>query len=201
MTHTTAQFEELVRRAREGEQPALGKLLEGYRGYLRVLAEREIGPQLQRRISASDLVQQTFLSAWRNFGEFAGADAGQFLAWLRKIHERNIRDTLRDQVFAQKRAVGREQPLHPGSSADDGHLPDTRSISPSARAMLDEAAVRLARALEKLPDEQREAVRLRHLEGWSLGAIATHLGRSKLAVAALLKRGLAAVRKQLGESE
>jgi RNA polymerase sigma-70 factor (ECF subfamily) len=63
--------------------------------------------------------------------------------------------------------------------------------------MRDEQAVRLAAALAKLPDDQSEAVRLRHLEGFTLAELAARFSRSEDAVAALLKRGLENLRKRL----
>ena len=60
-------------------------------------------------------------------------------------------------------------------------------------------AIRLAQALETLPEDQREAVRLRYLEGQSLAEIVDHMSKSKDAVASLLKRGMRNLRKQLAE--
>jgi RNA polymerase sigma-70 factor (ECF subfamily) len=60
--------------------------------------------------------------------------------------------------------------------------------------MLGEAAARLAEAIESLPEDQREAIRLRHLEGWTLEQLAVRFGRSESAVAGLLKRGLRGLR-------
>ncbi len=71
--------------------------------------------------------------------------------------------------------------------------------SPSQRLMRGERAVRLAAALACLPDEQAEAVRLRHLDGQSLEKIARHFGRSERAVAGLLYRGMMNLRKGLKE--
>ena len=73
MTNTASHVRALIDRARGGDEGALGELLEVYRGYLRVLAERKLGPRLQARVGSSDLVQKSFLSACRNFKEFAGS--------------------------------------------------------------------------------------------------------------------------------
>jgi len=60
-----------------------------------------------------------------------------------------------------------------------------------------EDAVRLAEVLASIPEDQREAVRLRHLEGWSLAELQKHFDRSETAVASLIKRGLENLRKKL----
>ncbi len=63
--------------------------------------------------------------------------------------------------------------------------------------MRDEAAVYLANCLEQLPDTQREALRLRYVEGYSLKQLAEAMHKSEMAVAGLLKRGLQALRERM----
>lgn len=196
MNSSVSQLPDLIRRARQGDEDALGQLLDGHRAWLKLLAQRAVNGNLEARIDSSDVVQQTCLSAFKNFPNFDGDDEAQFLAWMRKIHDRNIQDTLRRHVRAQKRAIGKEQ------SFDDSRQPrlaagDPSVSSPSQRAMRDEQSVQLAAALAKLPNDQQEAVRLRHLEGFSLAELAARFDRSEDAVAALLKRGLENMRKRL----
>jgi len=188
----------LIERARNGDEQALGRLLDKNRPYLTLLAQREIDGRFDARVDGSDLVQQTCLSALRRFEDFVGDQEAQFLAWLRVIHEDNIRDTIRRHVYTAKRAVGSEQPL--GSSRKSGDPIDKTGASPSRRVLRGEEAVRLAEALSRLPRDQGEAVRLRHLEGWPLAQMAVQFDRSETAVAALVKRGLANLRKHLGNS-
>ena len=69
--------------------------------------------------------------------------------------------------------------------------------SPSQRAERQEESLHLATAMAKLPDAQREALELEHWQGWTLAEIAEHMGRSKAAVAGLLKRGLQQLRAEL----
>lgn len=185
---------ELIRRAREGDREALGDLLDKHRAYLKILSQRHLDGALAARVDASDVVQQTLLSVFRNFEQFDGCDDAQFLAWIRKIHERNVQDVVRDHTRAARRALGRESP------PDEATVPEPVAASPSQRAMLGEAAVRLARAVERLPDDQREAVRLRHLEGRTLADMARQMERSEQAVAGLVKRGLKNLRKQLDDT-
>jgi RNA polymerase sigma-70 factor (ECF subfamily) len=70
-------------------------------------------------------------------------------------------------------------------------------LSPSAHASRTEEAVRLAAALATLPEAQREALVLQHWHGWKVSEIAEHLGRTRTAVAGLLKRGLGKLREEL----
>jgi RNA polymerase sigma-70 factor (ECF subfamily) len=71
--------------------------------------------------------------------------------------------------------------------------------SPSEQAMNREQLLRLAGALAELPADQRKAVELHHLKGWSLGEVAEHMGRSRAAVMGLVFRGIKKLREQLDE--
>jgi RNA polymerase sigma-70 factor (ECF subfamily) len=71
--------------------------------------------------------------------------------------------------------------------------------SPSVRAERHEELFRLAAALAALPEDQRRAVELHHIQERPLAEVAAELGRSKGAVAQLLFRGLKKLRELLGE--
>ena len=191
---------ELIRRARGGDREALGELLEGFRGYLKVIAARQLDRRLGGRLDASDVVQQTFLSAYRKVDQFRGQGEAEFIGWLQRILEHNIQEVVRNHTRIAKRSIRREEPV-PDSQLAVRAAGDIRGTTPSQRAMQGEDAVRLARTMEKLPKDQREAVRLRHLEGWSLAEISAHLGRTPAAAAGLLKRGMQSLRKHLAETE
>ena len=180
-----ASAEELLRRVRAGEMEALGPLLEHYRPYLRCLAQRRVGLRLQSRLDASDIVQQTFLEAQRDLKSFRGDNAPALQAWLLRILDHNAAQAVDRHVRTQKRSVDRERPL-PTAPSDEpgagGALAADQS-TPSQRAMRGEDAVRLATALFALSDDQREAVRLRYLEGLTIRQLADAMGRSETAVA------------------
>lgn len=187
-----SNLRQLIERARDGDEEALGQALQQHRPYLRLLAQRVVSGPLAARLDPSDVIQQTLLSAIREFPAFNGREPGEFLAWLVRMHERNLQDAVREHVVSQKRGVGRE-----GSQIEETAFIDTGASSPSARLLQGERAVHLAQALESLPDDQREAVRLRHLEGLSLAQMAARLARSERAVAALLNRGIVALRSRM----
>jgi RNA polymerase sigma-70 factor (ECF subfamily) len=194
---------DLIDRARAGDRGALGTLLDRYRGLLRRLASQGLDPALGRRLDASDLVQQTFLEAAESFERFRGAGEAELAAWLRRILEYNLAGAARDHLFRQKRAAGREASLDE-SRADGVPWRDrlaSQQTSPSLRAVRLEQAARFLEALGQLPVDQREAVRLRHVEGLPIDEIAARLGRSPEAAAGLLKRGLHALRGRLREHE
>jgi RNA polymerase sigma-70 factor (ECF subfamily) len=188
----------LLRQARQGDPQALGELLEAQRAALHSLARRQLQGPIAARVDASDVIQQTFLEAHRSFGQFAGRDGRELVAWLQGILDHKVALAIRDHAVLQKRSVRRERSLDDSrAGAPLKQELDARHSSPSQKAIRGEEAERLARALAALPDDQREAVRLRHLEGWALADIARHLGRSPAATAGLIKRGMQALRRRL----
>lgn len=173
--------------------------LERYRAYLRVLAREQINDRLQTKLDPSDVVQQTLAEAFEHDDQFRGKSDAEKAGWLRQILGHKLADVHR-RFGAAKREIGREHSLDAAleqSSAKLGNWLANATSSPSQKAMRHEDAVRLAQALEQLPDAQREAVMLRHLHGNSLDQIATTLNRSPSATAGLLKRGLKQLRQIL----
>ena len=191
---TETELQAWLELAKQGDRDALGKLLQHFRPELRDMARRRITGALQARIDGSDLVQQSCLSAVRNFAGFGGTTLPEFVAWLKQIHERNIADIIRNHAVYEKRAIGREEPEHDGT-----HQAGAHAATPSQQAIHGERVAQVAAALEELPTGQREAVQLRHLEGCSLAEIARRLGRTEDAVIGLLWRGLRTLRRKLKE--
>jgi RNA polymerase sigma-70 factor (ECF subfamily) len=188
--------------ARRGDDDAWTRIIEALEPYLRILAQRQLESTVRRRVDPTDAVQETCLEAHRDLPHFRGTSTAELAAWLRRILEHNVAQAIERHVVAQRRSVRRERSLDTGSTSGGltGVLPGPTS-SPSQRAMRGEGAVRLARALAELPEDQREAVRLRHIEGWTLAQMAAWFERSELAVAGLLKRGLQRLRGHLHEPE
>jgi RNA polymerase sigma-70 factor (ECF subfamily) len=197
-----ADPEELLQRARAGDNAALGALLELYRNYLTLLARLQIGRRLQGKVDDADLVQETFLNAHRDFADFRGTTEGEFMAWLRQILAANLAQLVRRYLGTQRRDVRLERDLAgelDKSSAALGHgLPAPHS-SPSQRAARREQAVLLADALGRLPGDYREVIILRYLEGLPLADVAQRMGRSVDSVKKLWTRGLVQLRRTLGD--
>ena len=189
----------LLEQARQGDREALGRLLEAQRAALHRQAERQLDGRIAVRADASDIIQQTFLEAHRSFRQFAGQDARELTAWLQRILDHKVAGAIRDHALLQKRSVRRDRSLddsHGGVASLKKEL-DAGLSTPSQKAIRGEEEQHLMEALSGLPDDQREAVRLRHLEGLALADIARHLGRSPAATAGLIKRGLQVLRRNL----
>src|SRR5579864_1333246 len=107
----TEEPEDLLREAKAGDAATLGHLLEMYRRYLSLLARVQIGKRLQGKVDASDLVQETFLEAHRNFARFRGKSEGELVCWLRQILATNLADVLRRYLGTQGRDVRLEREI------------------------------------------------------------------------------------------
>jgi RNA polymerase sigma-70 factor (ECF subfamily) len=175
-----------------GETEALASRLERFRAYLQLLARVHLAPRLRGKVDLSGVVQQTLWEGHRALGSARAPDDPQLAALLRRLLANNLADEVR-KCYADKRDAGRERSLNAAleeSSARLEALLAADQSSPEQRAGRNEELLRLADALERLPEAQRQAVELHYLRGWRLEEIANHLGRGKPAVAGLLHRGL-----------
>lgn len=180
-----------------------GRELERYREYLGVLARLQLDARLRGKVDLSGVVQQTLLEAYQARERFQAQNEERRAAWLRQILANNLRDEVRKHRAAARdvtREHSLEAALADSSSRLEGWLAAEHS-SPSQQAMQQEQLLALAAALGRLPEDQRLAVELHHLQGRSLADVARDLGRSKGAVAALLFRGLQKLREALAASE
>src|SRR5580704_12939343 len=103
---------------------------------------------VQAKGAASDLVQETFLEAQRDFARFHGTTEVELLAWLRQILVNNVANFTR-RYRAQKREANREVVLETDDSAlaEGSGLPDPM-LTPSSQAIEREQAEALRRAME-----------------------------------------------------
>src|SRR5262249_25631301 len=102
---------ELLAQARQGSPQALGRLLDLYRGYLRLLLRLQIGRRLRSKIDDSDLIQETFLEAHRQFERFRGQSEGELVNWLREILAGSLAQVVRRYYKTQRRDLRLEQEL------------------------------------------------------------------------------------------
>ncbi|MBI3865739.1 MAG: sigma-70 family RNA polymerase sigma factor [Planctomycetia bacterium] len=181
-------------------QPS-GPQVERFRGYLCLLARAHLPPRHRSKIEASDIVQQTLLEAYEQRGDFRGQSEGELAAWLKQMLVHNLADALRGGERA-KRDVRRERSLEIAIEDSfcraEGWLA-ANEASPSQQVMRIEQVLQLAERLSQLPDEQRDAVVMHHLQGWSLAQLAGHMERSEASIAGLLRRGLKKLRELMEE--
>jgi RNA polymerase sigma-70 factor (ECF subfamily) len=190
----------LLHHAKAGDGPALGQLLERYRAYLLVLARVQIGRRLQGKVDASDIVQEACLGAHRDFAQFRGTTANEFVGWLRQVLASLLANLVRHYQGTQRRDVRLERQLaaelEQSSLALDRGLVAAQS-SPSQQATRREQSVLLADALARLPGDWRDLLILRHLEGLTFPEVARRMGRTVDSVKKQWPRALAGLRRLL----
>lgn len=190
----------LLSRARRGHGSSIGVLLQLYRNYLLVLAATQIEKRLRSRLSPSDVVQETMLRAHQNFAQFRGATEAELVAWLRQILVNNLAKFVEQHVLAARRDVRREVSIERlGKSLEQSTvqlaalLPDEMK-SPSMAAEQREDAVLLADRLAALPEDYREVLVLRNLQGLPFEEVAQRLERSTSAARMLWLRAIEKLR-------
>lgn len=206
---SSLQPAKLLARARGGESDAIGKLLEQYLHYLRILASAQLDQKLRHRVSPSDIVQETVCEAHRDFHQFRGSGEREFVAWLRKIMVNNLARVVERHVLTGKRDVRRERSLQQMQKSMDRStmqldaLLIARNATPSEVALEQERGVHLANCIAQLPEDYRTVVTLRNFQGLTFNDVAAQMGRSSGAVRMLWLRALEELRLLLesdGES-
>ena len=171
-------------------------VMESFRPALMLLARSQLGLRFRRVLDDSDIVQQALLEAHNNRTGFRGTSSAECFAWLRKILTNTILDHVRCYTREKRNVeleVSLEQTIRGSAMRAEQWLMDRHS-SPGERAERNEQLQQLATALMKLPEAQREAIELFHLQGCDLKDVARQMNRTGPAVAGLIHRGLRQLR-------
>jgi RNA polymerase sigma-70 factor (ECF subfamily) len=186
----TSTFD-LIERFREGDDAAFSQLFRKYRPRLAVLVRYKLSESLRHRVEIDDILQEVFLEASRDIGNFSYRSPGSFVSWLSRIADHVIADLARAQA-RQKRDAG-ELVRFRSESNPLGPEP-IDAATPSRILDQNERAERLFARLEALPPDYRNAILMAKVECLSSAEIATRLERSREAVAVLLCRALQRLR-------
>jgi RNA polymerase sigma-70 factor (ECF subfamily) len=193
--HTT-----IVARLRSGDEGALAEFVEINRPALLAFLNARIGSHLAKKVEAEDILQDACLEAVRSLDK-APLENWEPLHWLFQICERKIIDAHRRHFASQKRDASREATIPDGTDVGGG-LADllAASMTTASEAFSrDQRQLRMLAALDTLPEEQREALRLRYLVGLPSKEIAQKLGKTDGAVRVMLSRSLAKLQEMLAE--
>jgi RNA polymerase sigma-70 factor (ECF subfamily) len=197
MTEPGTTTDELLRRARAGDEAALGALFVRHRDRLRRMVQLRLDRRLSGRVDASDILQEAYLDVARRFPEYAAAPAVPFYIWLRTLTGQRLVDLHRRHLGAEMRDAGREVSLYRGalpaaSSASLAQHLLAGLTSPTQAALREEMQLRLQEALNSMDAVDREVVVLRHFEELSNAEAAEVLG---INTSAASKRYIRAIRR------
>jgi RNA polymerase sigma-70 factor (ECF subfamily) len=177
LSSTDGSVERRINEVRQGNRQSLGDLLQLYQNYLSLLAQAQIDGRLRRRMSSSDLVQETLLAAHRDFDQFRGKTEGEWLAWLRQILSNCLSHAIERHFHAKKRDLRREVALDSmtkrldDSMARLSHFVAAKGNTPSEDMHQREMADALSLQLSKLKDKYRDVIVYRNLQGLSFEEI------------------------------
>jgi RNA polymerase sigma-70 factor (ECF subfamily) len=186
----SAEFIRWLAEARSGSAEALGRLLEGCRQYLLLVANEELPSDLRPKLAASDLVQDTFLKAHEHFAQFRGGTPDELFAWVRRILLNDLANCARHYYEAGKRQLSREVPLANTPLANLQNVLASEADSPRTKVLAQEKADALDRALEQLPEHYRDAILWRARDGLPFEEIGRRLDRSERAARKLWVRAI-----------
>jgi RNA polymerase sigma-70 factor (ECF subfamily) len=197
MADATGDVANWLPAAQAGSREALGQALEACRAYLLLVANRELDPALQAKGGASDLVQETFFEAQRDFARFSGRSAEELKAWLRQMLLNNLSNFARRYRDTDKRQLDREVALATETPSGGWNEPTAKLPSPSRQLMARERIEELFAALANLPEDYRRVITLRYQGGCSFEQIATHMQRSENAVRKLWFRAIERLEQEM----
>ncbi len=193
-----SDLDERVRRAVSGDGDALTELLQEYAPAV----ERglQVGSAWRSMLDPADVMQVTYLEAFLQVGSFDPDRGESFEAWLRKIAQNNLRDAIRG--LQRKKRPQPENRVLPTPEEDSiaglYELLGVTTTTPSRYAARAEILQHLSSALEVLPSDYAQALRLYDFEGLPIAEVADRMNRSPGAVHMLRARALDRLREMLG---
>ncbi len=190
MSSPTSTFG-LLERIQRGDREAFTPLYDRYSRRLAVLVHCRLGPELRESLEIEDVLQEVFLRAHRDLGDFQYRGPGSFMRWLASIAQHVIIDLARYHGREQRRAA---ETVRLRSDSNPGGPDPEDSRTPSRILRQKEEVGLLLAGLEALPEDYREAILLAKVEGLSMAEMAVRMGRSRDAVAVLLCRALQRIR-------
>ena len=193
-----AEENNLIGRAQEGDEASIAALYRRHENAVRRRIYRRLPQRLRRRISVSDVVQETLITAIQRLREGAWTHDGSFRAWVGKIADNKALQVTRFHLGTAKRAMGTElsQPDRPDTAAFAG-----AGESPSRLAMRVESHQQLDSGLSELSEDHRLVIDLVHRHGCTLVEAGERMGRSADAARKLYARAIAALAKILNREE
>lgn len=189
----------LLEQAVAGDQRALSQLLTSCGPSIRLKLSAAIGADYRSIVDEDDVLQVTYLEAFLRIKKFQPKGMPAFVAWLRRIAENNLQDAIKG-LTRSKRPDPRKQARQ--ATTDDSavalfELVGVDSFTPSRDAAGHERRTLLERAMEQLPPDYGQALKMYDLEGRPVADVAGAMGRTPGAVFMLRARALDRLREIL----
>ena len=198
--------QDILDEVRDGDQDAVGRLLQRHRESIRRLVDLRLDRKIRQRVDASDIVQEAMVEANRRLATYLENPIMPFRVWLRQIAKDRVIDAHRRHHVSSKRSVDREQAMVAPGGFDRStvelvaHLCDGER-TPQEAAVMNEMMRRFEDAIEEMEDVDREIVMMRHIEQLTNSEVAQALNLSEAAASMRLLRATRRLRKKFGTND
>lgn len=198
--------QELLAGVERGDPDARDRLFDRHRAAVRRMVDLRMDRVLQRRIDASDIVQDVLIEANRRLTDYLKNPVMPFHLWLRQMAKDRLIDAHRRHRVAARRSMDREQPLAVATRDEDSVLDLAAQITddqmtPAAAATWRELQRRFAEACTKLEQQDQEIIVMRHFERLSNSEVATALDLSPQAASMRHLRAMRRLREHLADED
>ncbi len=195
-----------LERLKDGDRDTVAEFINEHHPQLSAVINKNLSDQLKRKVEANDILQEVTISALSSYEEIDFEQKAPF-SWLCQLAERRIIDAHRKYIGAQKRSaqkeVGLNAPAGGGADGEQKGLIDLLVLSmtsPSQAFSRGQKEFALLEALDTLPDESKQALQMRYVEGLPSKEIAEHLGKTDGATRVLLTRSLGKLQSILSQN-
>ena len=195
MCNFEQKTQELVTLAKGGDEPALERLCSVYGERVRRMIRLRMGAEIRPRLDSMDLVQDALVSALGGLKDFTYKNEGDFLRWLARITQNQLRDNL-DKIYTDKRDIRKEVRLENHGATTGGFVRNPapfQTTTPSVIMSKKEDLDKLEKAIDQLKPDYREVIVLAKIDGLSYKEISDKLGKTIDSVAHLLSRAMLAL--------
>lgn len=202
MPEPTVDGEDWADRLRRGDRAALAELCHQQRERLRAIVRERLNRRLGGRLDDDDLLQEIYLQAEARLMHFNGITNEEAVGWLVLVAKQTVVDVHRRHFAAQVRDLRRE--LRPGDVAHSASQPSAWLFgsagltSPSQIVARDERQRWLHGVLDRLPENDREIILLRHFVECSNAEAAEILGLTAQAASIRYVRAITRLRDLCG---
>lgn len=193
---------EMIRRAMSGDETAMQLFLLQHRAAILAYLERRVPRWLRATVEPADIQQDVMVEAFRNMSSFRVQGRGMAVRWLLRITRNHLISMIRQHQAQQRDRRRLDDVLGDEFEGDEAvvRLLQDLAVSertPSLSAVGHELIATLQRCLDQLPDDYRDAVRFRYLEGLSVRETAARMCKGESCVTMLCGRGLRMLKMQL----
>jgi RNA polymerase sigma-70 factor, ECF subfamily len=186
----------------QNDPSAFASFLDERRAALVAYVEKRLGSTLKGKVEPQDIAQEAAIKALRELPQTDLTNRDPF-GWLCHLAEQCVIDAHR-HFAASKRDAGREQAgnVHVAEASQDFIALLTASITTPTQAVVrNERETNLRAAIATLPEDQREVLRMRYVEGLPTKEIALRMKKTDVAIRVLLTRLVKQLQEMLGPGE